>query len=303
MSAAQGPAFLVVGASGLLGGAVLGTLKKLGRPAVGTQVSMRRPGLARFDLKTDRIADCVDLTAFAGSGEAYAVICASICQIDRCRRERDVTRVVNVDHTLRLIDDLARAGLTPVFISSSYVFDGAQGYYDEAHPRAPICEYGRHKAAVEERLERLPGSLTLRLDKLVGDDPAQEHVLTEWHRWISVGRPVTCIADQLLSPTSVADAARAVVTACERGLSGTYHVANPEFFSREELARQFALASGRPALIEAKPLSSFPFDDPRPLKTYLDGSRFAAATDFRFTSMRQVFRDFLARAARPAEAA
>ncbi|MBI4676447.1 MAG: sugar nucleotide-binding protein [Elusimicrobia bacterium] len=291
--------FLVVGASGLVGRALMPWLESRGHPAIGTQVSMKRPGLVGFDLRTDRIADKVGPAFFSDGTPTVAVVCASICQIDRCFREREVARLVNVVNTLRLIDDLSARGVKPVFISSGYVFDGERGYYCEEHERRPVCEYGRHKQAVEEHvLSRIPGALVLRLDKVVGDDPAQEHLLTEWHRWLAAGRPVTCIAGQVFSPTLVKDVARAVTRVVDLDLKGLYHVANPEFFSREELARQFALALGREAAIESKPQSEFAFDDPRPLKTYLDATKFIKAADFRFTSMRETFADFRARLGR-----
>ncbi|MBI5882100.1 MAG: sugar nucleotide-binding protein [Elusimicrobia bacterium] len=290
------PGFLVVGASGFLGDALMSCLEKLDHPAVGTQVSMKRKGLTGFDLKADRIAEKVSPRSLASKRISFGVVCASLCQIDLCRRERAVTRVVNVENTIRLIADLAALGIKPVFISSGFVFDGTIGYYTEGHARRPICEYGRHKTEVEEHLEKhVPGALILRLDKIVGDDPSRPHLLTEWHGWIRAGRPVTCIRGQIFAPTSVRDAAMAIVRACELGLSGTYHVANPEFFHREELALQFALAMGRRVEIVSKPLAEFDFEDPRPLKTYLDATKFINAAEFRFTPMRSVFASFLSR--------
>lgn len=290
--------FLVVGASGLVGGTLFSLLERLGRPTLGTQAAMRRPGLTGFDLKDDRIADKVD-PAFLSAG-AVAVICASICQIDRCRREGDAARVVNVGHTIRLADDLRARGVKTVFVSSGYVFDGARGYYAEEHARRPICEYGRHKQAVEDHLlARDPEALILRLDKVVADDPAREHLFTEWHRWLAAGKPITCIQGQVFSPTLAGDVARAVVRAAELGLRGVYHVANPEFFAREELARQFAWALDRDPVIVSRPQSDFAFDDPRPEKTYLDATKFSRAADFRFTSMREAFLSFRARLEAP----
>lgn len=286
--------FLVAGASGLLGSALLPHLTSLGHAVVGTRSATKKEGLVAFDLRTDRVADRLPPAFRKEARGAFGVVCASICQIDRCRREREVSRDVNVDKTIRLIDDLVGLGIKPVFISSGFVFDGREGGYREGDARHPICEYGRHKAEVEAYLEKnVPRALTLRFDKVVGDDPSSAHLLSEWHDAIRAGKTIACIAGQVFCPTLVADLARAIERACELDLSGLYHVANPEAFAREELARRFASALGAKAEIVSRPLESFGFDDPRPLKTTLDSTKFIRATDCRFTPMKEVFRDFV----------
>ena len=59
-----------------------------------------------------------------------------------------------------------------------------------------------------------------------------------------------------------------------------------------ELVEQFALSLNMKAEIMPKPQSDFDFLDPRPLKSYLDSTKFIKATDVRFTSMREVFQQF-----------
>lgn len=113
--------------------------------------------------------------------------------------------------------------------------------------------------------------------------------------------PITCIQGQVFSPTLVDDVAKAIVLSCELGLHGVYNMANTEFFSREELARQFVAALGGEAVVVAKPQEDFNFLDPRPLKSYLDSTRFLKATGMRFTSMREVFNAFAAKTLRYAE--
>jgi dTDP-4-dehydrorhamnose reductase len=79
------------------------------------------------------------------------------------------------------------------------------------------------------------------------------------------------------------------------GLHGVFHVSNSEFFHRDELARQFCHALGIVPNVVTKPLAEFHFADKRALKSYLDGSRFANKTGLRFTSMREVFHQFIRR--------
>jgi dTDP-4-dehydrorhamnose reductase len=289
--------FLVIGASGFIGRHILHRLVAAGHAALGTQTASKDPKLIEFDLLRDRIAPCLPADFVRNEARGFAVICAALSQIDRCLRERDVSYAINVTHTIQLIQDVKAMGLQPVFLSTGSVYDGSIGYYDEAPLHCPINEYGRHKAAVETFIrDHVPSAVVLRLDKVVGDDPRENHLFSEWYSALAQNQPLVCIEGQLFSPTLVDDIGRALELTCERGLLGVYNVANPEFFSRDELARQFVLALGKKREVACKPQSFFNFCDPRGLKSYLDSTKFITTTGFRFTSMREVMKNFIAKA-------
>lgn len=286
----QAMKYLVIGASGFLGGSIVSVLRDAGYEVAGTRAHTTRDDLLAFDLLHDRIEQCVPPSLLDAGADACAVVCACICQVDRCYREREVTRIVNVDHTIRLIEDLRRRGLRVVFISTGHVFDGRTGYYAEDEPLCPIHEYGRHKAAVERWIRlHAPETLILRPGKLVSDRLEASNMFAEWYREAAAGRPITCIAEQVLAPTLADDVARALMTAVDLGLTGTYHVSNTEFFVRNELARQFVRALRLPVPVVVKRQEEFRFAEPRPVRDYLDSTKFLEATDFRFTTASTVF--------------
>ena len=287
-----------LGASGFVGSYALRLARQRGHQVWGTCSRAPRDGLIACDLLTDNLRDVLRTLKPVQQAPSFGVLCASVRQIDQCFLERDLTRKINVERTIDALKAFEEAGFTPVFLSTSYVFDGHRGYYAEGDKPGAVCEYGRQKAEVERwMLERQPGGLILRLDKIVGGSPAESHLFTEWMEWLKKGRPLTCIADQIMSPTHVEDMARALLLACEHRLTGVYHTANTEYFSREELARQFCALMGINGEVSARPMSSFTFADPRPLKTYLDSSRFIRETGMRFTSMRETILEFKRQAA------
>lgn len=285
--------FLVVGGSGFLGRHLRAEIARRGYTVVGT--TTRRdppPGLVRFDLSTDRIADALPRRFFAG-GPVRVVVAACVTPMDRCRTEHDYAYRVNVSGMVRLIEDVTAFGARVAFVSSSYVFDGLAGNAAEDRPHAPGSAYGEHKSLVDQYVSREhPGSLVVRLDKAVGDDPGERHLFSEWWDTAGAGRAVACIAGQVFTPTLVDDAARGIVTACELGLRGVYHLATPGAFTRDDLARQFFRVMGVPAVVVARPQADFGFADPRPQNSTLDSSRFAAATGLRFTPMATVMERF-----------
>lgn len=283
--------FVFVGASGFVGRHAFDHALRRGHVVWGTSRRATGPRALSYDMRSDRLAPLLESVPRDPAAPNVGVICASVRQIDTCRRESALARQINVTATIAALQDLAERGFRPVFLSSSYVFSGAEGYYNERDAVGPVCAYGRHKVEVEQWMaEHVPEGLILRLDKVVGPLDDGPHLFTEWRDLSERGLSIECIAGQVLSPTNVTDIAAGIVAACERGLRGTYHVANPEFFTREELAAQFCRAIDvRPQII-VKPQRDFQFADVRPLKTYLDSSAFTAATKLRFTTMSETWR-------------
>lgn len=295
MSASH-PVVLVVGASGFVGGHALRHLRGLGWPVVGTRMRGRNDGLQAFDIVRDRLADRVDELMGAAGRPTHVVNCAAMAQPDRCFLDRELSYQINVVGTVRLIEDAFAMGARPICMTSGFAYDGVSGYYADDEPHAPINEYGRHKAEVEEYCAaHHPDTLHFRLDKVIGDDPAEPQMFTEWYQWYLQGKPIVCIANQLFSPTNVRDVARAIQAGCELGLTGVYNIANPEYFTREELARQFFRILGKKARIVCKTQEELKFIDLRPERTYLDSTRFQKAANFRFTSVRESILAFMHR--------
>ncbi|MBN9520380.1 sugar nucleotide-binding protein [bacterium] len=294
---------LVVGGAGFLGRYVRAEAARHGVPALGT-TTRAEPGrgLVRFDLAEDRsIREAVPADYFRDGRPVWVVVCSCTTPMDRCRTEWDYAYRVNVTNTIRLIDDAAAAGARAVFVSTSYVFDGDAGYYPEDWPHAPTSAYGQHKSEVDRYVTAThPDSLVVRLDKIVGADPAEAHPFSDWWNLYRAGKPAVCIADQVLSPTLVDDLAGGIVTACRLGLRGVYHLTGPEAFRRDHLARHFYRVMGVPGEVLTRPVAAFGLADPRPLNTYLDSSRFAAETGFRFTPMSAVMTRFRAAVGRAA---
>lgn len=287
--------FLIIGASGFVGSYLLTYIGERGYEVIGTQSASKKPGLTTFDLLKHRIAECIKPSFFDTGKPVFAVICAAFNQIDQCLLRKDVAYKINVENTIRLIKDLREHGAIPVFISTSAVYDGKVGYYNEDSPHAPISEYGRHKEAVEKFLQKqAPEAFIMRLDKVVSDEPNGNHVFQGWYELIQKGQQIVCI-DQLCSPTFIKDVAEAALLGCKLGLSGAYNVANPEFFTRAELAKQFANEVGKEVEVIVKPQKEFNFADNRLTNAYLDSTKFIKKTGMRFTSMREAIESFLLR--------
>lgn len=285
--------FLIVGASGFIGSHTLRYIHSLGYEVVGTTTSSQQSNLVSFDLCSDRIKDRISL--FQTDEPVFGIICSAFSRIDRCLLEKEKSLEINVKNTCRLLDDFKHLGIKPIFLSSDHVYDGTLGYYSEVDSPSPINEYGKQKLIVENYLKEifLEDFLVFRLSKIFGDNPKEAHPLSDWYQKIKAKQPIVCIQSQIFSPTFVEDVAKGIVLSCQRNLSGIYHLANPQFFPREELARQFARFLGQEVEVVSKAQEEFGFADKRPEKTYLDSTRFSRETGMSFTSMREVFEAFV----------
>lgn len=274
-----------------------------GYEALGTATSpCASKGLIGFDLEKDRLSGKVPTNFFRSEDPVFVIVCAMICQIDRCRREYDKTRIINVQNTLRLMEDAADLGAMPVYLTSSFVFDGKAVIYGEDDPHSPISEYGRQKAAIETYCRgKHPEWFLARLDKIVGDNPSEHHLFSEWRKNVRMRDPIICMAKQVFTPTYVNDIANAIVLGCRLGLKGLFNVAAGEHFSRESLARLFLQMLGEQLPVVCKTQEELGFSDLRPERSCLDSSRFRNATGMSFTSMREVISRFLAKCDRDGE--
>jgi dTDP-4-dehydrorhamnose reductase len=283
---------VVIGASGFIGSHILRSARQAGLHAIGTQSSTTRSDLRHFDLLSDSLESL--LSEIAIQRPVFVVVAAALAQIDRCRTEQPLSRSINVDGTIRILREAVTLDSLPVFLSSSFVFDGREGNYVEGSARSPISEYGRQKAEVEQFVERdLPGGLALRLDKTIGDNPNEKHLLTEWWTNIVRNTPISCIRDQRFSPTLVDDVAAGVLLACRSNLRGVYNLCAPDCYLRAELAAQFVREAGRAVPIIEQSQSDLGFVDLRPERSSLNPAAFMEATAFTFTPVARVISTFL----------
>jgi dTDP-4-dehydrorhamnose reductase len=282
---------LVVGGSGFVGRAILSQLG----PArgIGTRHTAAGAGLIPFDAVTGRLPDILSALP---DDISHVFVPFANGNPDACAADPDATRRINVEAAIRLMEDAFQAGLTPIFVSTDYVYDGAKPLRSEDEPQAPTTEYGRQKTAVEHWLAGRPKPwLVARLSKVVSGDTTRRSVLGEWINDIRHGRAMRSATDQIFSPAFVDDVAGAMVRLAETGATGIFNVAGPEPLSRYQLNRLLADAivaiDGRvKAAVETCSLRDIPFREQRPLNTSLSIEKLQARVAWPFVSMAELCR-------------
>ena len=257
---------LIVGAEGLLGGALSRFWRRTGREVVATSLRILEEGAVHLD-----IAQPEETWPVLPKCSA-AVLCAGITDLERCRRDPAGTRWVNVTQTLKLAHRLAGQGCFVVFLSSNLVFDGSKPLRHPAEPTCPKTEYGHQKAEAEAGLARLGNRFgVVRLTKVFHSEMP---LVRGWIQSLSDGKPIHPFADFMCSPISLETTIRAVATVAENQLNGIWHLSSSADITYAGIAQHIAGRQKFDAtLVQPVSCREAATLEHRPLYTTLDATR------------------------------
>ncbi len=256
---------LVIGASGLVGGALLRALEQAGIEAVGTYQSHPLPQGCRLDVR-DRQAlhGCVE--AIRPTVVLWAVNTPG--GVDRCEAHPAEATALHLEGVRHLADSAIRHGTKVVYYSTDYLFDGRQGPYTELDEPCPINVYGQAKWQAERLITaQVPDHLILRTTAVFGwDQRSKNFAMQVWER-LQAGRPLRAPDDEWCSPTLADYLAEVTVRLVQSGAHGVWHVAGKDRLPRAELGRLLARALALdPDLILSVPTAELGPRAPRPLQ-------------------------------------
>lgn len=208
---------LVTGSGGQLGRELLKQLEGTPIEAVG------------YDIPEFDITDKAAVEKIIVSEEPDVIIsCGAMTNVDGCETSRDAAMAVNGEGPKNLAEIARDHGMKMVHVSTDYVFDGdgisENGElrpYVESDPVAPRTVYGESKALGEKNvLETLKESFVIRTAWLYGDG----HNFVKTMLGLAEKYPeITVVNDQIGSPTSTVDLARAIIALMQTEAYGIYH--------------------------------------------------------------------------------
>jgi CDP-6-deoxy-D-xylo-4-hexulose-3-dehydrase len=255
---------LIIGASGLVGGALARVLERGNVPVTAAYHSRSIPNGVRVDVR-----DAASVQAAFDAAKPDVVVWSVVAPggVDGCETEPDEARALEVDGLRRVLECARRAGARVVYVSSDYVFDGAAGpYAEDAAPR-PISAYGRAKADAETLALREPGALVIRTTAVFGWDRASKNfAMSVWNR-LSAGETLRAPSDQWCNPTLADALAETTLRLVQDGATGVVNVAGADRMTRAELGQALARAMALdPALVVPTPTAHLAQKAPRPLQ-------------------------------------
>lgn len=202
------------------------------------------------------------------------LLAAAEPHVERCEREPEATRRVNVDAPRAIAAEAERVGALLVVFSSEYVFDGSKGLYREDDATAPLNEYGRQKVELEEIARGVRRHLVCRTSGAFGVEPAGKNFVYQLMRSLRAGAPFTVPSDQLITPTYAEALAEAVSALVEAGTTGTVHVVGPRVLPRPAFAETICDVFGLdPGMLVRRPTKELGLAAARPRRAGLADER------------------------------
>jgi dTDP-4-dehydrorhamnose reductase len=213
---------------------------------------------------------------------------AAVTDPDRCERDPETARVVNLEATKELAVWSAAAKAKLVFASTDLVFDGKKGNYCEEDHANPLSVYGRTKLQAEQAvLEVCPGAAVIRGSLFYGlSGPAGRTFLSGLLDALASHEKTRLFTDQKRNPILLEDLAGAMIRVADLGLEGVFHAGGADVVTRYEFGRTVCAVFGfDESLLVPIGMADFHHDAPRPLDSTLDIKKITKAIGFEPTSM------------------
>lgn len=269
---------LVVGANGMLGCDLIALLGDRGHGV---------------DIADIDITSLESVLKVVGDLKPDVVInCAAYTDVDGCESDSEMAMAVNAEGVAYLAMACMDIGALLVQVSTDYIFDGSKGtpYVEDDAPN-PLNVYGESKLAGEMNTAVCPERLIVRTQWLYGVHG--KNFVETMLRLGAEKDELTVVDDQIGSPTWTVDLARAIIALIDNGCRGVYHVANSEYCSWNDFAKEIFAEAG--LKISVSPMTTTELNRParRPLYSTLECSKLAAATGFYPQKWRAALREYL----------
>jgi len=285
MSGSKGRSLLVLGASGMLGNAVLRWFAK--DPHFRVFGSVRNLNVLK-DLQAlapqAQLVTGFDVETEHGLGRLFAqvrpeVVINCIGVVKQLAGSNDPLVAIPINALLphRLAVHCQQHAARLIHISTDCVFSGSRGQYTEADPPDARDLYGRSKLMGEVDY---PHAVTLRTS-IIGHELGTEHGLLGW--FLSQSGPVRGFSRAVFSAVPTVELARVIQQHVipHPDVHGTFHVSGPAI-NKCELLRLVAEVYGRDNEIVP--------DDTLAIDRSLDSSRFRMLTGYQAPSWLEMLR-------------
>lgn len=158
----------------------------------------------------------------------FIINCGAMTNVDGCESQREAAMAINGEGPGKLAAIAKEKDITMVHVSTDYVFDGngimedgALRPYLESDPIDPKTVYGESKALGEKNVsETLDKYFIVRTAWLYGDG---NNFVKTMLKLAKTHDSLTVVSDQVGSPTSTVDLARAIIALMKTDKYGLYH--------------------------------------------------------------------------------
>lgn len=273
---------IVTGANGQLGRAI--NLQYAGS----TEYELINTDVGELDItRVDKVME------FVRGVQPYAIInCAAYTAVEACEKEEDLAFRINAIGPRNLSIAATETGAKLMHVSTDYVFDGnGVRPYKETDPVGPQGAYGRTKLAGEEFVKEFSDRhYIVRTAWLYGDG---KNFVKTMLRLSETNDKVRVVRDQVGSPTSAAELAKAIAYLLPTDNYGLFHGTCEGDCSWAQFTEEIFRIAGKNTVVEGITSEEYGAAVKRPAYSILENYMFKMTTDFMFADWHDAIAEYL----------
>lgn len=168
---------------------------------------------------------------------------AAMTNVDTCEVEKELAYQLNVEAVETLTNICAQQHIQFIHLSTDFIFDGAEGPYDEEATPNPLSYYGTTKLQGEEVVKNSKCRwVIIRTIIVYGivSDLSRSNIVLWAKNALEKGLPIKVVNDQWRMPTLAEDLADCCLLAVEKEAQGVYNVSGKDMMRIVDLVYRVA---------------------------------------------------------------
>lgn len=164
---------------------------------------------------------------------------AAMTNVDQCETEQSDCWKLNVTAVEYLVKASEKNNSFLLQLSTDFIFDGADGPYDEEAKANPISYYGESKLAAEELIIKSRCDWAIARTVLVygiAHDMSRSNIILWVKKSLEESKDIQVVDDQWRSPTLAEDLAVGCLLIAEKKAKGIYNISGDDLLTPFEMA-------------------------------------------------------------------
>jgi dTDP-4-dehydrorhamnose reductase len=173
----------------------------------------------------------------------YIIHTAAMTNVDQCETEKTLCIQQNVDAVKYIAEAAAQNNAHLIHLSTDFIFDGADGPYDEHAKANPLSYYGESKQAAEEVIISSSCSWAIARTVLVygiAHDMSRSNIILWVKKSLEDGKTIQVVDDQWRTPTLAEDLALGCYLIVKHNATGIYNISGQEMLTPYQMALKTA---------------------------------------------------------------
>ncbi len=265
---------LITGSNGLLGQKLVDLLSKEDN----IQLIATAKGENRLPNQEGYVYQSLDITdeqqvneVFATYNPQIVIHTAAMTNVDTCESDLEGCERLNVKAVEYIVQACEKQGSFLCHLSTDFIFDGADGPYDEEAKPNPISIYGESKLKAEQIIQASSIRWAIARTVLVFGivpDMSRTNIILWVKKSLEEGKQINVVTDQFRTPTLAEDLAIGCWLIAQKEAEGIFNISGEELLTPYEMAIQTAEFFHLPKEL-IKPADSSTFSQPakRPPRT------------------------------------